>query len=137
MATVKDFNFSHIVTFLNRLSETEVKGLTSVEAKSDRKMLIELDFGENTMFNFWPSAETPAQSLLRWARRTEHPTKKGTGIDITYVVVGTRRSQLSQLNSWISVHISQCEKTRRKERGKGKAEMQKMRDVINAAYRNA
>lgn len=83
VAYVKNFNFSYIVAFLNRLSDLELHSLTRVQ--STRKIHIELVFvGVHTRGS---GLDEAASKLLRWVDRLEHPTKKGTKIDTSYEVV--------------------------------------------------
>lgn len=82
IASVQNFDFRHIVTFLNRLSDKEMTAL--VETPSSRKMKIELTFTSSFRSNRF-SEEFAL--LHRWINRLEHPTKRGTKIDATYVVV--------------------------------------------------
>lgn len=74
--TVQNFNFSHIVTFLNRLSERELKSLPTVALPTERKFIIKLT----------PTQATNPEQLHRWLLRLEHPKKKGTAISADYIV---------------------------------------------------
>ena len=83
VARVIDFDFGHIVTFLNRLSKVEMKGLEGIETQSSRKLIVELNFAKTTLQNACRYSWLP--SLMRWLNRLEHPRKKGTKIDISYI----------------------------------------------------
>ncbi|KAM3419030.1 hypothetical protein BST61_g4985 [Cercospora zeina] len=82
---VSKFQFAHVVTFLNHFND---KGLQTFEPGRDRTSLrgrsfvIGLDF--NTK-NDGVEIEANTDELLRWLKRFEHPDKKGTLIDFTYV----------------------------------------------------
>lgn len=88
-AYVKDFDFGHVVTFLNKLSEAEVKALPSlntanaapaINIPTERKVLVELEITKACAHN--------PESLHRWLTRCGHPTKKGTRLDVTYTAKG-------------------------------------------------
>lgn len=76
--TVLDFDFRHIVTFLNRLSDAELQALPSISVPASRKVKVELSV----------RLVCPLQPPLlpRWIKRADHPTKKGTGIDFKYTL---------------------------------------------------
>lgn len=91
-AVVKDFDFQHIVTFLNRLSDKEMRLL--VDGPSSRCLNIELSFSST----FTGNVESEAFHLLdRWLRRLQHPTKKGTNVLTTYTVCAADKVGLQSL----------------------------------------
>ena len=78
-ATVRDFDFRHIVIFFNRLSDLELRALPDKNNPFNRpQMVIKLTF----------SPQCPVHSydlfLSRWLNRCVHPTKKGTKVAILY-----------------------------------------------------
>ncbi|KAK5123162.1 hypothetical protein LTR85_003360 [Meristemomyces frigidus] len=79
-AYVKDFDFGHVVTFLNKLSAAEMGALSTLTVPTERKVSIKLEVTKNCPHN--------PESLHRWLTRCEHPTKKGTQIDVTYTAEG-------------------------------------------------
>ena len=92
IASVKDFDFGHVVTFLNRLSDIELESLLPCSKTRRRRLTIEMTFvstcAESTRRPYYsnPNDFHPDYDLLgRWLNRTSHPTKRGTTIDVTYV----------------------------------------------------
>ena len=74
--TVRDCNFRYIITFLNRLSEAELKALPTTTKPSTRSITVRLDLGF--------SEHQGRAALWRWLNRVEDTTKKGTKLDISY-----------------------------------------------------
>ncbi|KAK5675196.1 hypothetical protein LTS10_012272 [Elasticomyces elasticus] len=74
--TSVDFSFRHIVAFLNRLSEEELRALPTTKLPKQRKIIIHLHPSID-------SVEQP-QYLERWLNRVQHPTKKGTDVVYEY-----------------------------------------------------
>ncbi|KAK3654175.1 hypothetical protein LTR56_004230 [Elasticomyces elasticus] len=64
-----NFDFRHIVAFLNRLSDKEMQALPSLTVPVQRKVIVDLQ----------PSSTMRPMYLERWINRIEHPTKKGMG----------------------------------------------------------
>lgn len=81
-ATVKDFDFGHIITFFNTLSERELNALPTLNKPTSRKLLIRVEVTE--ICPAYPD------SLHRWLRRCQNTTKKGTNIDVQYSLTGNR-----------------------------------------------
>jgi hypothetical protein len=76
---VTDFDFRHIVTFLNRLSTAELNALPSLTRPEGRSVEICLRFSYRL--------EGPDHGLLRrWLNRASRATKKGTMVDFRYVL---------------------------------------------------
>ncbi|TKA64810.1 hypothetical protein B0A55_10549 [Friedmanniomyces simplex] len=79
-AHIHDLDFSHLVTFLNQLSDRELNALPSLTVPTARQILAELHITRN---------DSPGTDALHsWLLRCEHPTKKGTNIKMSYVVHG-------------------------------------------------
>lgn len=78
-ASVLNFNFSHIVTFINKLSEAEMRTLSTVHIPSQRTFTIAL------LVERMPATGSVKHKLDRWLKRTG-TTKKGTNLDIRYEV---------------------------------------------------
>ncbi|KAK4888184.1 hypothetical protein LTR27_012889 [Elasticomyces elasticus] len=74
--TSVDFSFRHVVAFLNRLSEEELRALPTTKLPKQRKIIIHLHPSID-------SVEQP-QYLKRWLNRVQHPTKKGTDVVYEY-----------------------------------------------------
>lgn len=96
-AHVKNLDFSHLVTFLNKLSDRELRALPSVNVPSERHILIKL--------NITDACPPISDMLNRWLLRCEHPTKKGTNLQVSYVVSGNQYftphpSYASISNTW-------------------------------------
>lgn len=82
VAKVVDFNFSHIITFFNRLSERENRNLIGGPQSSEaRKLKINL-FVTRTC-----DPEPQNTGLKRWICRFSQPTKRGTHVECTYTNV--------------------------------------------------
>ncbi|KAK5728501.1 hypothetical protein LTR15_001637 [Elasticomyces elasticus] len=75
-ARIRSFDFAHVVTFLNRLSNHELAALPSQQVPSERQILAKLHFDGPAL----------TERLDRWLNRREHPTKKGTSVVVSYVV---------------------------------------------------
>lgn len=73
-ATVLDFDFSHIVRFLNRLTDRELKALPTVALPTQRKFVITLT----------PTKIVNPEKLQTWLLRLEHPSKRGAQIEAEY-----------------------------------------------------
>lgn len=78
-ARVRNFNFSSLISFLNRLSEEELYKLTTDTRSGTRVMKIQLEFHV-------PGAggRSPSNSLERWLNRADQPTKKGVNVEFEY-----------------------------------------------------
>lgn len=82
--TVRNYNFGHIITYINRLSENELKKITADSSSTDSglaKRTVDL----NLVFE-WPLSSGNHQHLQLWVNRMDHPTKKGTNVDFQYEV---------------------------------------------------
>lgn len=71
---VMNFDFSHIVRFLNQLSERELNALPTVALPTERKFIIKLK----------PTLTANPETLQTWLLRLEHPSKRGTQIQAEY-----------------------------------------------------
>lgn len=74
-AHVFDFD-AHIVTFLNKLSERELSALPTLDNPTQRKLCVHIEVRTGCPRN--------PEGLRRWLFRCQHPTKKGTQIDVEY-----------------------------------------------------
>lgn len=82
--TVRNHNFAHIVTFLNRLSEAEFARLqnhptAANDQKRKRSFVINLDYT--------PTKTSTRPQLNRWLDRFDDPNRRGAEIDFTYKLV--------------------------------------------------
>ncbi|KAK1821634.1 hypothetical protein LTR12_003861 [Friedmanniomyces endolithicus] len=68
------FSFRHIVAFLNRLQDVDLRTLPTLKLPAQRRVVIELI----------PIGPLAPLFLDRWARRAAHPTKKGTEVNFEY-----------------------------------------------------
>lgn len=85
-AVIHDFDYRHVISFLNKLGEHEVRAL-SVE--SERNMIFETHVDTvsvNRRKGDLGIGDAP--KLESWLRRLEHPTKKGTQLAISHVMLG-------------------------------------------------
>ncbi|KAK5742853.1 hypothetical protein LTR17_003101 [Elasticomyces elasticus] len=76
IAHIWSWDFAHIVTFLNRLSDRELAALPSKQVPSERQILAKLHFDGPAL----------TERLDRWLNRREHLTKKGTSVVVSYEV---------------------------------------------------
>lgn len=74
-----DFDFRHIVAFLNRLSDAELRALPSTNIPTQRKITIDLTVSDG--------CPRKPKYFDRWINRAGHPTKKGTNLDFQYKLV--------------------------------------------------
>ena len=75
-AVVRDFDFTHVVRFLNRLSARELDTISGVTARSQRVIVIGLRLSENCPRN--------PEKLHSWLLRREDLAKNGSEIDFVY-----------------------------------------------------
>ncbi|TKA83668.1 hypothetical protein B0A55_00467 [Friedmanniomyces simplex] len=68
-----NFSFRHIVTFLNRLPEAELRALP-ITLPAQRKVVVTIV----------PNSGLGPEFLECWVRRAAHPTKKGTEVRYEY-----------------------------------------------------
>lgn len=73
---VKDFDFSHIVKFFNKLSDRELNTLPTISLPTERKFVITL----------MPTTASNPEQLHSWLLRLDSTTKKGTKIAAEYTV---------------------------------------------------
>lgn len=90
-ASIENFDFRHIVTFLNTLSDHELNSMRGV--KSEPSIILELDMGASPLPKGGDSSGGfgigDALYLEQWLRRLQHPAKKGTRLNIIYVAIGS------------------------------------------------
>lgn len=78
IAVVNNFDFRHIVTFLNSLSNAKVDNI--MQESNYGNFIIELTFQEK----FVPLEAR--KLLLRWLNRFDDPRKKDTALDAVYTI---------------------------------------------------
>ena len=94
-ADVTDFDFRHIVTFLNNLSTGERNALPNITRPSTRTIEITLSVCPKEDWEYVDG------DLLRcWLKRANHPTKKGTQVQFTYV----RGNEVEQVSQWVLLY---------------------------------
>ncbi|KAK4615382.1 hypothetical protein CLAFUW4_10478 [Fulvia fulva] len=79
---VRNYNFAHVVTFLNRLSEAQMARLRSTSGTTslpDRTVKITL--------SFTPKAKNCRMNLNRWLDRFDVPEKRGKDVQFEYDAV--------------------------------------------------
>lgn len=78
-ASILNFNFGHIITFLNKLSSGHLGQFKSSEHLSlpPRRLMFELHFKSVGFYS-------GGADLQRWLKRVEHPEKKGAQIRFEY-----------------------------------------------------
>ena len=79
-AHVKDFDFAHMVRFMNCLSEREMKTLAILGLPGTRVLHISIDITKECPRN--------PEGLQKWLVRCQNPNKKGTQLEKDYVVSG-------------------------------------------------
>ncbi|KAK5168264.1 uncharacterized protein LTR77_006833 [Saxophila tyrrhenica] len=72
---MRNFDYSHVVNFLNRLNDVDLYGLSNAETPTSRLINIRLVLTRLPKYD--------RESLLRWLKRLEHPTKRGAEIVTT------------------------------------------------------
>ncbi|KAK0259263.1 hypothetical protein LTS09_006087 [Friedmanniomyces endolithicus] len=116
--TVPGFSFRHVVTFLNRLPDVELRALPSITLPAQRRVVIEI-----IPLYFWDPG-----LLDRWTRRAAHPTKKGTQVNFEYRLQEGHRGHvpLMQLGRHLEYRARAMEQGReREEMGKIGAALRK------------
>ncbi|TKA67439.1 hypothetical protein B0A55_09147 [Friedmanniomyces simplex] len=78
--TALEYDFRHIVTFLNRHEEEEIRALPSTNLPQHRTIFVEIQ--PNATHT--QSVDDNPKFLKRWLNRAEHPTKKGTRVHYEY-----------------------------------------------------
>ncbi|KAK0268349.1 hypothetical protein LTR35_015643 [Friedmanniomyces endolithicus] len=76
LTTSLDYDFRHIVTFLNRHNDEEIRALPSMHFPRRRAIIIEIEPGSY--------GDGMPQYLERWLNRFGHPTKKGAQVHFEY-----------------------------------------------------
>lgn len=82
--SVMNFDFTHIVTFLNRLPDAEMRTLPMSSTAAKRSIIVELWFTWNSTRQIEARPYSPPHMLGRWLNRLEHPTKRGVNVDLHY-----------------------------------------------------
>ena len=89
-AYVLDFDFRYLVTFFNKLSDAQLRMLERKKASNaarPQQALRELHIA----LDFTPSCPGLLDSyLLRWTKRMEHQSKKGTKVATSYSVASSK-----------------------------------------------
>ncbi|KAK3070434.1 hypothetical protein LTR53_010476 [Teratosphaeriaceae sp. CCFEE 6253] len=81
---VRDFDFRHLVTFLNRLSEVELAALSPSSSAASASIV--LPAHRRVVVELVPHYGRAAELLMRWINRAAHPTKRGTRVRVEYVM---------------------------------------------------
>ena len=126
--TVQDFDFRHIVTFFNRLSDLELNALSSTRAQSSptaiRKLTIHLTVSQKCPW------DRQYLYLDRWLNRCAHPTKKGTNVRVVYTADRSSLKQWWNLTRWIG---SWSTIRRQMDPGPRKEELMKIGEAMRKA----
>lgn len=75
VAEVKNFNFSHVVTFLHKMDGKELANLPTAHVPSERRMTIKLITPDV------PGSHPNWEMLQRWLNRLDHPDKNVRIVD--------------------------------------------------------
>ncbi|KAK4543648.1 hypothetical protein LTR36_005293 [Oleoguttula mirabilis] len=112
--TGRNFDFRHIVTYLNRLSQVEIEKLSPDDEPPERStsilLLVKDDYDRMTPY------------LGLWVNRVELPSKRGTKIDFQYAVSSTA-------SNWIMTFEPHWT-TRIPLRGRGSIEWKKIQSAL-------
>lgn len=81
VAEVVNFDFRHLVTFYNRLSEREHKHLLGMSQGQEKRHIV-----VRLAFTYGYSEYTAEDLLKRWVKRVAHPNKQGTEVYCSYEV---------------------------------------------------
>ena len=129
-ANVRNFDFQHIVTFLNRLSDAEVKALPNTNRRASRHVNISLRF-------IRPMSDKKVALLKRWLNRAGHPTKKGTMLNVSYTLSPLWHSPTAfafgggRYGDWLFHKWREALDTYIKEKGNGRA-VEEAKNIKNA-----
>jgi hypothetical protein len=132
VAKVQNFDFRHIVTFFNRLSEREHKTLLALTPSEDqkpykiRKRVLEIELGIKRAEEVWNIYAGNDEYLRRWIKRAGHPTKQGANVECVYTCLPKKVVGFHSMHVWIQSARKLYEQLRD---GPGKEELVK---VINA-----
>ncbi|KAK3725029.1 hypothetical protein LTR37_000539 [Vermiconidia calcicola] len=125
VATTKDFDFGHVITFLNRLSEDELKTLPGTTQAPTRHIHVDIHLSRH--------ADHYENHLTRWLNRLDHPTKRGSCIEATYAISGSSKEVLLRLATLLRRIL------RHQEEGRGKTEGRKtwvaLKDAVKVKKR--
>lgn len=93
VADIRDFNFSAMITFFNRLRDQDVARLPKAKAPTERVITFRLRLCKPVCYPHYYGGHDYRDShldsaLWRWLNRLEHPTKKGAKISTAYEVIG-------------------------------------------------
>lgn len=119
--TVRNHNFAHVVTFLNRLSDAQFTRLKSnATAKSpQRKIWITLTYSH--------TKQSTKPQLNRWLNRFDDPNRRGAEIEFGYLL---------DRESWGKGGYKQRPHVRETAGPRSKEEMIKMRVAMRSICRN-
>ncbi|GAB1737556.1 hypothetical protein NU219Hw_g1865t1 [Hortaea werneckii] len=81
--SVIDFNFRHIVSFLNRVPEPNLPSFSTDHAPNSRAISV--------YFSFRTKWNVGLPLLRRWYNRFNHPTKRGANTGFRYVLIKPNR----------------------------------------------
>jgi hypothetical protein len=85
--TVRNHNFAHVVTFLNRLSHAQLKRLSKPGADADGDARSKRKIG--IILSYSAGAKNSRAHLNRWLDRFDNPDKRGQEIEFVYDNDGT------------------------------------------------
>ncbi|XPS95295.1 hypothetical protein M3J09_004586 [Ascochyta lentis] len=78
--TVRNHNFAHIVTFLNRLSDAQLTRFKSADAVQQRQRKIRITL------TYSRTKQSTRPQLNRWLDRFDDPKRRGAEIGVEYVL---------------------------------------------------
>lgn len=92
-AVVYDFDYRHVVSFINKLGEHE---LSALAMRSGNAMTLEVHVAPVGLYHYKLPAsgaleDTCTLQLRSWSKRLQHPTKKGTHLTMGYQMFGQIR----------------------------------------------
>ncbi|KAI6842479.1 hypothetical protein KC340_g1712 [Hortaea werneckii] len=117
---VTDFNFRHVVRFLNRVPEPKLAFFSTDHAPKSRTILISFFFG--------PKWNEGLPLLRRWYNRFNNPTKRGLNTNFQYVLIKPNRcfkNPNALKTHWLRSFLEKSELSNLRE-GRSKEELKKI-----------
>ncbi|KAI6863526.1 hypothetical protein KC343_g5139 [Hortaea werneckii] len=117
---VRDFNFRHIISFLNRVPEPQIPSFSADHAPKSRTISIYFVFGAK-----WNEG---LPHLRRWYNRLSHPTKRGINTGFGYVLIKPNRcfkNPNALKTHWLRTFLEKSEMSNLRE-GRSKEELKKI-----------
>ncbi|KAI7256752.1 hypothetical protein KC343_g4236 [Hortaea werneckii] len=118
--SVRDFNFRHIISFLNRVPEPKIPSFSADHAPKSRTITMYFFYGAK-----WNEGLPP---LRRWYNRLNHPSKRGVNTGLQYVLIKPNRcfkNPNALKTHWLRTFLEKSEMSNLRE-GRPKEELKKI-----------